>query len=71
MEPSEDFHPKGHRILLMAAKAIFEQVPGTIFIILIAKGMGQRGYQWIRDHCSSEKMARDYTGIYRDVMNIG
>ena len=162
---------KGHRILLMAAKAIFEQFPGTIFIIVgdgplkkelqrefnsssiiftgirndipdlyrcmdflvlpsltegfpmvileamasklpvvatrvgevpslinrengilvepgdveginqallyllrnraIAKGMGQKGYQWVKDHFSSEKMARDYMGIYKDVMNTG
>jgi glycosyltransferase involved in cell wall biosynthesis len=37
----------------------------------IAKGMGQNGFQWVKDHFSSEKMARDYMGIYKDVMNTG
>jgi glycosyltransferase involved in cell wall biosynthesis len=37
----------------------------------IAKGMGQKGYQRVKDYFSSEKMARDYMGIYKDVMNMG
>jgi len=35
-----------------------------------AKDMGQKGYQWVKDYFSSEKMARDYMGIYREVMNM-
>jgi glycosyltransferase involved in cell wall biosynthesis len=38
---------------------------------VIAKGMGQEGYQRVKDHFSSEKMARDYMGIYKNVMNMG
>jgi len=35
----------------------------------IAKGMGQKGYQRVRDHFSSERMAGDYMDVYRSTMN--
>jgi glycosyltransferase involved in cell wall biosynthesis len=37
----------------------------------IAKGMGEKGYQRVKDHLSSEKMAKNYMGIYRDIVNMG
>jgi len=52
-----------------------EGIKQALFYLLenrvIAKGMGQKGYQRVKDHFSSEKMAKDYMGIYKDVMNMG
>jgi glycosyltransferase involved in cell wall biosynthesis len=51
-----------------------EGIKEALFYLLenrmIAKGMGQKGYQRVKDHFSSEKMARDYMGTYRDVLNM-
>ena len=38
---------------------------------LTAREMGQKGYQRVREHFSSERMAGDYMGVYRSIASGG
>lgn len=37
----------------------------------LAKSMGQNGYNYVKQHFSSENMARDYLNIYRELIEKG